>query len=98
MHNWQVITVILGILFAASWGVIIPVCLDFWVKLKKVYADYKAAVADGTITDAEKVVIADDTMQAIADAANIIQFLNNLISSILVVIKASKMKALKAKK
>ena len=98
MHNWQIITIILGILFAASWGVIIPVCLDFWSKLKKVYADYKAAEDDGTITDAERIEIADDAMEAIADAANIVQFLSNLISAILIVIKASKLSARKAYK
>ncbi len=91
MHTWNLIVTILVILFAASWAVIIPICLDFWSKLKKLYADYKAAVADGTVTDAERIEIANDAMQAIADAANIFQFVANLIAAIVKVISTAKL-------
>jgi len=91
MHNWTLILAILTILFAVSWGVAIPATVSLWNKLKKVYADYKAAVTDGTITDAERIQLANDVMDAIADAATVFQFVANLINSILFIIKASKL-------
>jgi hypothetical protein len=89
MTTWQIIATILGILFAASWATIIPVCLSLWGKLKKLYSDYENAVYGGVITDAERVIIADDAMACISDAANIFQFLANLIAAILAVIKTA---------
>ena len=96
MVTWKVLMAVFAFLFAVSWATIIPIIISFWNNLKKVYADYKAAVADGTITDAEKVQIADDAMQAIADATNIVQFLTNLINAILLVIKAAKLNKIQA--
>jgi heme oxygenase len=93
----KIVIAILAILFAVSWGTIIPVCISFWNNLKKVKADYDEAVGDGTITDAERVAIADDAMAAIKDASNIFQFITNLIKSILVVIQASKLTAKRLK-
>jgi hypothetical protein len=92
MHVWTLILAIVTILFAASWGVAIPAAVSLWTKLKKVYADYKAAVADGTITDAERIQLANDVMDAIADATTIFQFVANLIAAIVKVITASKAK------
>lgn len=92
MHNWTLILAIITILFAASWGVAIPAVVSLWSKLKKVYADYKAAVADGTITDAERIQLANDVMDAIADAATVFQFVANVISAIVKVITDAKTK------
>ena len=91
MTIWQIILAVVAVLFAATWATIIPVCLSFWGKIKKVYADYKAAIADGTITDAERLQLADDVMQAIADAANIFQFVTNIINAIILILKAAKL-------
>ena len=96
MNAWQITVAVLGILMAASWGTVIPICIVFWNDLKKTLADYKAAVADGTITDAEKVQIADDAMQAIADASNIFQFVINLVNAIMLLIKAAKLNKIRA--
>jgi hypothetical protein len=99
MHTWQIVTLILGILFAASWATIIPVCLSLWSKLKKTYYDYVSAEYDGVITDAEKVEIADDAMACIGDAVNIFQFIANLVTAILAVIHtAAIVKKIKSKK
>jgi hypothetical protein len=91
MTTWQIILAIVSVLFVATWATIIPVCVDLWSKLKRLYTDYKAAVADGTITDAEKIEIADDVMQAIPDATNILQFATNLITAIIAIIKNAKL-------
>ena len=91
MHIWTIILAILTILFAVSWGVAIPETVSLWSKLKKVYADYKAAVADGTITDAERIQLANDVMDAIADAATVFQFVANLVAAIVKVITEAKL-------
>ena len=90
MNTWQIILLIIGVLLAASWATAIPVALALWSKLLKLKADYQAAIADGAITDAERILLADDLMQCITDAGNLFQFLTNLIFAIINVINSGK--------
>lgn len=83
MNTWQIITLVLAILFGAGWVVVIPAINSLWAKLQKLKNDYEAASADGTITDAEKAQLADDMITAIADASTIFQFFSNLIVAII---------------
>lgn len=53
------------------WGVLVALVLvgiglfALWGSLKKGYEDYMSSLADGTITDAEKIKLADDLLEAI---------------------------------
>ncbi len=80
--DWKLIGVILGVLFAASWGVIIPVCISLWNSILKVKEDYIEFMADNVLTDAERLHLADDVILVIKDASNIVQFIINLITAI----------------
>ncbi len=84
--DWELIGIILGVLFAASWGVIIPVCVSLWNSVLKTKQDYLNFMADGTLTDSERMHLADDVILVIKDASNIVQFIVNLIAAINAVI------------
>ncbi len=84
--NWETIGIILGVLFAASWGVIIPVGVSLWNSILKVKQDYIEFMADNTLTDAERIHLADDVILVIKDASNIFQFIVTLIAAINAVI------------
>ena len=80
--NWEIIGAILGVLFVASWGIIIPVCVSLWQSILKVKQDYADFMVDNVLTDAERMHLADDVIQVIKDASNIFQFIVNLIATI----------------
>ncbi len=84
--DWKLIGIILGVLFAASWGVIIPVCVSFWSSVMKARQDYLDFMADGHLTDTERIHFADDVIQVVVHASNIFQFIANLIAAISAVI------------
>ncbi len=84
--NWQIIGAIVGVLFVASWGVIIPVCVSLWHSVLKAKQDYLDFMADGVLTDTERIHFADDIIQIVLDASNILQFVANLIAAISAVI------------
>jgi hypothetical protein len=73
---------VLGVLFAASWAVIIPVFVSMWSSLKKVKEDYQEFMADGELTDSERIHLADDVILVINDASNIYQFIVNVVNAI----------------
>jgi hypothetical protein len=84
--NWELIGIILGVLFAASWGVIIPVCVSLWHSVLKTKQDYIDFMADGALTDTERMHLADDVIAVIKDASNIFQFIVSLIAAVSAVI------------
>jgi hypothetical protein len=91
--DWKTLATLLGLGFAASWATIIPIVNGLWSKIVKVKQDYDKAVADGVITDAEKVVLLDDIMAAMTDAVTIFQFVSNLVLAILSAIKRARLHA-----
>jgi hypothetical protein len=84
--TWELIGIILGVLFAASWGVIIPICVSLWNYILKTKQDYIDFMVDGALTDTERIHLADDVIAVIKDASNVFQFIINLISAISAVI------------
>lgn len=84
--NWELIGIILGVLFVASWGAIIPVCVSLWHSVLKTKQDYEDFMADGALTDTERMHLADDVIAVIKDASNIFQFIINLIAALSAII------------
>lgn len=82
MTTWQIICTVIGILAVASWALVIPSVVSLASKLKKVKEDYYKAIEDGSITDAEKITLADQVVAMIPDMMNIIQFLSNIVIAI----------------
>ena len=90
MSIYQVIVIVLGILTVTSsiaWT-------RLWRKGRKIIKDarlialqYRAAVADGRITDEEKRKIGETAVEIIESAADIWQALDNLVREIARVIK-----------
>jgi hypothetical protein len=97
VHIWQILFAVILVLTAASWGTAITLGKSMWKKLQKALADYKAAVADGTITDAERIQLANDIIDALSDAAQLWQFIENLVLSIAGVVKRAKLRARQTK-
>ena len=95
MTTWQIITMVLSVLFGAGWATMIPIFVKAGNDLKKTVADYKTAVADGTITDAERIELANDLIADVENASQIIQFIHNLISSIKGSIKQAELRVRK---
>jgi len=84
--DWKTIGIIIGVLFAASWGVIIPVCGSLWKSVLKAKQDYIVFMSDGVLTDTERIHFADDVIEVVLHASNIFQFIANLIAAISAVI------------
>ena len=80
--NWELIGIILGVLFAASWAAIIPICVSLWNSILKVKQDYIEFMSDNVLTDAERLHLADDVILVIKDASNIFQFIITLVAAI----------------
>ena len=90
MSIYQVIVIVLGILTVTSsiaWT-------RLWRKGRKIIKDarlialqYRAAVADGRITDEEKRKIGETAVEIIETAADIWQALDNLVREIARVVK-----------
>ena len=91
LQMWVTLIIsILVVLFAFSWAALFTQAKSLWSKLKQLKADYDAAVADGTVTDAEKTRIADDLMAMIGEFTNIFQMLASLVFQIGNIIKQAK--------
>ncbi len=80
--DWKIIAAVFGVLFAASWAVIIPVCRNFWMAILKARQDYIDFMKDGVLTDTERIHFADDIIQIVINASSIFQFVVNLVGAI----------------
>ncbi len=80
--TWETIVAIIGVLLITSWGIIIPTCISLWKSILKLKQDYQEFMVDNTLTDTERMHLADDIILVIKDATNIFQFFVNLIATI----------------
>ena len=85
MYIFEVLTItfaVISILAGVSWGVLFTRGRKLWAGLKELRDDYLEAKIDGTITNEERLEIADDLITIIDHASNIWMVLENLLYTI----------------
>ena len=98
MLIWGIVASLVAVIAAVAWGTLFASFKQMLSDLKLAYDDYKQAMADGTITDAEKAQIADALMAALEQAVSITQVVANLVAQILAIINAATKKKAKNNK
>lgn len=92
--NWYLITtIILGVatvLLGVAWATLWTRGKRLWAGMLELRDDYKKAVADGTITDAEKAEIADDLIDIIDHATTLWQAIRGIIFNIIGIVKKAR--------
>lgn len=79
MEIFNMIVLIIAVLASASWGLVYQRSRSLIKNLFELRDKYKAAVADGNITDAERVAIAQEIVEVIDDVTTIWRQVENLI-------------------
>lgn len=90
MSIGDILAIVLGVIaliMGVSWVTIKTKADRIFSQAKELKADYDAAVVDGTITDAEKVQIAEHVINIIGDATDIWQMLENFIRGAAKIVK-----------
>lgn len=93
MDWYQISTIVLAVfalLAGVSWGILFTQGRQLWAALQKLRDTYKQAVANGTITDAEKAEIADDLIDIIDHATSVYMVIYNLVIDVLSIISRRK--------
>jgi predicted PurR-regulated permease PerM len=89
---WAIIASGVAVISAVGWGVVGSQISDLVKQLITLKNEYNAAVADGTITDAEKAQITDTIFAIIQDGLSISQTIYNLVVEITKIIQSAKAK------
>jgi hypothetical protein len=98
MTTWQIITIIVGLVLAIPFFTLLGYIGNIVKAAKKAAEDWKAAEADGVITDEEKLKLADSAIIIITNSASVFQILLNLALAIKGAVTVARVKAgLKAK-
>jgi len=83
----NIVLAVIAILAAVSWGIVYNRGRSLIKNLIELRDKYRAAVADNTITDLEKMGIANEAIQVIDDAIEVWQQLENLVRKLIPVFR-----------
>jgi len=85
MSGYEIATIVLAVCTAiagVSWATVKVRAKRIKNNGLKLKAQYQQAIADGTITDEERLQIADTAIAIIDDALSLLQTLQNLVMSV----------------
>ena len=85
--TWQIIVAVIAIIAAVGWGAAWLALKNIVKNAKELEAEYKAGMADGTLSDDELKAMLPHLVCIIEDTAKLWQTLQNLVMSIIAIFR-----------